>query len=219
MKKIIVFGVFLMTSILVFEACQKENMTANTKVSDNKELLEAKEETNFNETADFTENLLKQNNLLIDDIIKLPQLSGFVGVILSAKIYRATTRRRRDAKNCGCMQCFGICRVKGGAGVGVEFLNGDNSDDDSGDKQILIKPLGLDKTIIYLPANQDVVVEQEFGIDYDISVNLGAIGNLKQLTFLSGEYNFVEEEGVLNLALNGNEFEYMGYVVVDSTLL
>lgn len=128
--------------------------------------------------------------------IDLREVEVTIGI--SADPYRNTESRKRDGKNCGCSQCFGICNIEFDVEFGFVIAPG---------------PTG-GETRAYL-IEQLPNIEEEFGIDGDMELPQEYLVNtgITQYILKSGVYSFNEVQG--QIQHNNQTYQTYGFVDID----
>lgn len=121
------------------------------------------------------------------------QLSAKTRIEISGKLHK--TNPKKDGTECGCNACFGLCDVK--------IVITDN--------KTSITPGENNLTFYVL---EDIKhAENTFSIDNTLSSKL----NSNDLYFLTGEYSYVKERGIIKFD-DGKSYQYYGKVTIKTSM-
>lgn len=167
LKKMIFGGLYLALVGIGFIGCEKDHLPTTVQ----------------NEDAKIFHN---DNQLKVAD-------GGWWEIFDEIRIHRATTERKRDGKNCGCNECFGLCNAPHGKGI-IAVNNID----------------GKTATIAIINTSGINDFDKEFGVDEPIELNNGHY----EVTIRKGVYTAERKDGVIKTE-NGNEYNYYAIVHVQ----
>jgi hypothetical protein len=188
------------------------------------------------------EKVLEKN--LISSEIKLVDLTDNDGAPITDRVHRATTKRKRDGKNCGCNECAGICgdleldgaildvlldhwqpRNGGGNEGNTPFEDFISYDETSKSANIYISKIDNKWAELFILKNYEHINQDaDFGVDSFIegTKTTGSItrlgNNNNTIKILPGNYNLEKEKGVIKIS--DNEFiPFYARVVVKANFL
>jgi hypothetical protein len=120
-------------------------------------------------------------------------------------IARKTEYRPRDGKNCGCVECIGLCNFKGKAGIVT-------SADNEGDGVIVTDSSTSNSATFYI-LFQHPESEIEFVVDDTVDIPVESIEghpNLERFAVLPGDYEYEGIGGTIEF--EGQSRDYYGTV-------